>query len=72
MYHLATYPSTPHPKQQTTPKLKDALHQVRGDVTTIKQELPTLSKRSHLMFFCRSLLEIRKISETLPSALQDE
>ena len=67
MYHSVT----PHPKQQTSHKLKD---QIQGDVTTVKRELPTLSKTSPDILPSESFGDL-KISDkptTLPSALQDE
>lgn len=67
-YHSATYPST---KQQTTHKLKDALHQVQGDVTTGKRELPTLSP-DVLLSESFGDMKISDKPTTLPSALQDE
>ena len=74
MYHLATYPSTPQPKKQTTHNLRDALHQVQGDVTTVKQELPTLSKTSPDLVLLESFggMKISDKPTTLPSSLQDE
>ena len=69
MYHSATYPSTPHAKQQTTFKQKDALHQIQEEVNTVKRELPILSRTSP------DVVGDMKVSDkptTPPSALQDE
>lgn len=74
MYHSATYHFTPHPEQQTTLKLKDALHQVQGEFTTVKRELPTLSKTTPDVVPLKSFGDM-KLSDkptTLPSALQNE
>ena len=67
MYHPATYTSTPHPKQHTAHKLKDA---VQSDVTTDKRELPTFSKTSPEESFGDMQISDKLI--TIPSAVQDE
>ena len=70
MYHSAADLSTPYPNQQTTPKLKDALHLVQDEV---KRGLPINLKISPDVVPLESF--DMKISDTptpLPSALQDE
>jgi hypothetical protein len=68
MYRSVKHPST---KQQTTHKLKDALHLVQGDVTTVKRELPTTSP-DVLLSESFGDMKITDKPTTLLSASQDE
>lgn len=76
MYHLATYSSTSQPTQQTTHNFTDGFHPVQGDVTTVKQQLPTLSKTSTdivpLESFGGMKVSDKPTTLPVPSSFRDE